>query len=57
MEKITLTVNEVAALLGVSLTTIYTMARLNEIPHKRVRGKILFHRGSIEEWLKEPSTN
>lgn len=55
--KITLTVSEVAKLLGVSTTTIYTMARLNEIPHKRVRGKILFHRETVENWLKEPASN
>lgn len=53
MEKITLSVNEVAKLIGVSDNTIYTMARLKEIPHKKVRGRILFHRGTIERWLTE----
>ncbi|QFF98824.1 DNA-binding protein [Psychrobacillus glaciei] len=53
MEKITLTVIEVAELIGVSTGTIYTMTRLNEIPHKKVRGKILFHRGTIEKWLSD----
>lgn len=52
MQKITLTVNEAAELIGVSTTTIYTMARLGEIPHVRVRGRILFHRDSIEAWLR-----
>lgn len=59
MEKITLTVNEVAELLGVGLTTIYTMARQDEIPHKKVRGRILFHRQTVENWLMgkdEPET-
>jgi len=51
MEKITLTVKEVADLLGVSLTTVYSMARMSEIPHARVRGKILFHRPTVETWL------
>lgn len=51
MEKITYTVNEVADLIGVSSTTIYTMVRQDEIPHKKVRGRILFHRGTIENWL------
>ncbi|AVK98667.1 helix-turn-helix domain-containing protein [Lysinibacillus sphaericus] len=51
MEKITLSVNEVAGLIGVGKTTIYTMARQNEIPHKKVRGRILFHRQTIEDWL------
>lgn len=51
MEKITLTVNEVAELIGVSTATIYTMARLNEIPHKKIRGRVLFHRETIEKWF------
>lgn len=51
MEKITLSVNEVAQLLGVSGQTVYTMVRQEEIPHKKVRGRILFHRGTIEKWL------
>lgn len=52
MSKITLTVNETAELLGVSTTTIYTMAREGQIPHVRVRGRILFHRDTIEKWLR-----
>ncbi|PEP85321.1 helix-turn-helix domain-containing protein [Bacillus toyonensis] len=51
MEKITLTVKEVAELLDVSLTTVYSMTRMNEIPHARIRGKILFHRSTVETWL------
>lgn len=51
MEKITLTVKETAELLGVSLTTMYAMVKANEIPHAKVRGKILFHRPTLEVWL------
>ena len=51
MKKITLTVREVSELLGLSLTTIYSMVRLGEIPHARVKGKILFHRPTVETWL------
>ncbi|MEV9641728.1 helix-turn-helix domain-containing protein [Mammaliicoccus sciuri] len=57
MEKITLTVNEVAALIGVGNTTIYTMVRQGEIPHKKVRGRILFHRGTIEKWVSGEEEN
>lgn len=42
MKKVTLTVKEVAELLGVSLTTVYSMTRMSEIPHARVRGKYFF---------------
>ena len=49
--KLTLSVEEIAEALGVSRTTIYTMARQKEIPHKKVRGRILFHKPTIEHWL------
>lgn len=55
MEKITLSVSETAELLGVSVSTIYVMARLNEIPHKKVRGRVLFHRQTVENWLMSES--
>lgn len=52
MTKITLTVNEVAEMLGVSTATIYTMARKNEIPFFKARGRVLFNREVIEAWTK-----
>lgn len=51
MQKIVLTVKEVAELLDVSTTTIYTMVRHGEIPHTRIRSKIVFHRETIERWV------
>jgi len=50
-KKMTMSVEEVSVLMGVGKTTIYSMVRQNEIPHKKVRGKILFHRPTIENWL------
>lgn len=50
-KKMTMTVDEIAEELQVSTTTIYTMVRQNEIPHIKVRGRILFHRATIEKWL------
>ncbi|MFS0819035.1 MULTISPECIES: helix-turn-helix domain-containing protein [Lysinibacillus] len=50
-KKMTMSVDELAEELQISNTTIYTMVRRNEIPHKKVRGRILFHRATIEEWL------
>ena len=55
VEKLTLSVEEIAEALGVSRTTIYTMARQKEIPHKKVRGRVLFHRPTIEKWLIDES--
>lgn len=56
MKKITLTVNEVAGFLGASTATIYKMARNDEIPHFKMRGKILFNREVIEAWTKDESS-
>lgn len=53
IEKKVLTVKEVAIMLGVSIDTIYTMVRENEIPHIRVRRRILFYINSIEEWISK----
>lgn len=51
VKKMTMTVSEIAEELQVSTTMIYTMVRQNEIPHIKVRGRILFHRATIEKWL------
>lgn len=48
----TLDVKEVAALVGVSTACIYNMVRENQIPCKKVRKRLLFHRDTIEQWLK-----
>lgn len=50
--KITLDVKEAAALLGVSTACIYNMVRENQIPHIRIRKRVLFHRDKVESWLK-----
>lgn len=52
MTKLVLTVKEVAELLGVSTTTIYTMARENEVPHFKIRGRIMFNRDLVESWTR-----
>ncbi|WP_255505311.1 helix-turn-helix domain-containing protein [Lysinibacillus sphaericus] len=52
-KKMTMSVDELAEELQISNTTIYTMVCQNEIPHKKVRGRILFHRQTIENWLVE----
>lgn len=52
MEKITLDTNEVAVLLNISRSTVYTMVRYEEIPFFKVRGKIMFNRELIMAWTK-----
>jgi excisionase family DNA binding protein len=52
MNKITLDVKEVAAMVGVSTACVYNMVREGQIPFVRVRKRILFHRDKVEAWLK-----
>ncbi|RDW17098.1 DNA-binding protein [Oceanobacillus arenosus] len=52
MEIKTMTVKEMAAYLGVHLDTVYKMARANEIPHFRLRSKILFSKGTVDAWIE-----
>ncbi len=52
IEKITLEVKEVSALIGVSQTTIYAMVREGQIPFRKIRGRILFSREVIEAWVR-----
>ncbi|WP_068778206.1 helix-turn-helix domain-containing protein [Paenibacillus sp. GM2] len=56
MIKITLNVIEAAELVGVSTATIYKMAREEQIPHIKIRSRILFHREVIENWLRSQSS-
>ncbi|MUV37804.1 hypothetical protein JNUCC1_01610 [Lentibacillus sp. JNUCC-1] len=53
LERERMTVKEVAAYLGVHADMIYTMARKNEIPHFKMRSKILFTRDVIEKWVQD----
>jgi excisionase family DNA binding protein len=55
MQKLTLDIKEAAALIGVSHTTMYTCVREGQIPFVKVRGRILFHRDTIEAWLRGES--
>jgi excisionase family DNA binding protein len=51
MERSTLTVKEAAQYIGVSQDTMYTMVREDEVPHVRVRRRILFRKASLDDWM------
>jgi excisionase family DNA binding protein len=53
MQRRTLTVQDVAEYLGVHRDTIYTMVREKQIPHFKVRRRILFTVESIDAWIRE----
>lgn len=53
LNRQTLTVKETASYLGVHTDTIYMMVKLNQIPHVKLRNRILFTRESIDLWLQD----
>lgn len=52
MVRNTLDVKELSKYIGISINTIYAMVREGEIPHKKVRSRIIFFKEVIDEWLK-----
>jgi excisionase family DNA binding protein len=52
IETITLDATELAKMLNVSKATVYAGVRTNEIPHFRVRNKILFNKSIILAWTR-----
>lgn len=57
MQRKTLTTQEVANYIGVHQDTIYTMVKQKQIPHFRVRRRILFSIETIDAWMREQIQN
>lgn len=53
MERVTMTVKEVAEYLGVDEDAIYTMVREHQIPHIRIRRRIFFRRETLDAWMRQ----
>lgn len=53
METRTMSVEEVAAFLGLHRDTIYDLVRENKLPHVRLGGRIFFLEDVLENWLRE----
>ncbi|MNP84286.1 Helix-turn-helix domain protein [compost metagenome] len=51
--KKTFTVSEIANYLNVSTDSIYAMVREKQIPHVRIRRRIVFSIEMIEEWIRD----
>lgn len=47
----TIDVKEAAKYIGVSVDTIYSMVKGNEIPHIRVRRRIFFRTNALDQWM------
>jgi len=48
-----MTVPEAAEFLRLSQSTVYEMIRRHELPHVRVRRRIIVPRAALQEWLHD----
>jgi len=52
IKRSTLTCEETATYIGVSIDMIYKMVRESVLPHFRIGRRILFRRHAIDEWIE-----
>ena len=53
----TYSVNEAAAILGISRTTVYQCVRTKELPSLRFRGRIVIPAAVIDALLEDPASS
>ena len=51
IKRITYSIKDVSIILGLSYTTVYKMARSNEIPFIKIGGQYLIPTNNFSEWL------
>ncbi len=54
--RLTLTVNEAASLLGVSLPTAYHLVHREDFPTLRIGRKLLVSREGLERWIADQAS-
>ena len=45
-------VEQIAEFIGVSRSTIYGLVKTNEIPHIRIKSRVLFDKEEIKNWVR-----
>ena len=53
-DRITLSIEEVASLLGLGRTAAYEAARRGEIPNRRLGRRVVVQVPALREWLHSP---
>ena len=57
MKKRTMSVQEVAAYIGLHQDTVYDLVKKKGIPHFKVGGRILFLEDVLEQWMMDHMTD
>ena len=47
-----LSIAEASEILGVNMSTVYRLARANDLPSAAIGGRILINKDAFETWLK-----
>ena len=56
VERVTFSTEEAATYLGISEQTLRTMCIQKQVPHSRARGRYLFRKKSLDEWMDKQET-
>lgn len=52
MKKLTLSIQEVANVLGVSRPTVYKLAQMSDFPAFHLRGRVVISADGLERWVE-----
>ena len=52
MKKLTLSIQEVANVLGVSRPTVYKLAQMSDFPAIHLRGRVVISADGLERWVE-----
>ena len=47
------TADDLASMLGVDRKTVYTAAKLGQLPHRRLGRRVVFPKAAVDEWLAQ----
>lgn len=56
LQPIAIGAAQAAKLLGISESTLRKLVKANEIPHKYVRGRLLFSVEELKKWVANPES-
>ncbi|MEH7468329.1 helix-turn-helix domain-containing protein [Priestia megaterium] len=51
MQRQTITVKEAAEYIGISKDLVYQLVRENELPHLKLKRRILFRKAALDQWM------
>lgn len=56
MQRQTITVKEAAEYIGISKDLVYQLVRENQLPHLKLKRRILFRKTVLDKWMQNQET-